>query len=443
MSLYRARPQDGVCVLTGASSGIGRAAALILARKGWTVIGIARSEDKLASLADEAEALPGRIVAAPCDVTDEDAMQALLERVVAEHGPIALAVFVAGNYWPVQGDDPDLQNMKKTYGINVFGTLNGLVPTILHMRDVGRGQIAVVGSVSAYGGLPLASAYGASKAALNNMVAALKFDLDKLDIRIQMINPGFVDTPLTEGNNFSMPFLMKVDDAAEAMVDGLENGGYEVVFPRSLATILKVVNLFPYAIYFPLMRRAMGWKDRKLGQPKHFFSRTDRRRSEGRSLGVAGLDLASQLLLHGLVQREIPDESDRHQFEEDRCPAIQHRQREQGRLTVVRSGLRIEADELQHRKGDSDAQRQRQLGGERPGGEIEARALFARGRGIDVDHIGLDRCRKGKIEADSEPGHHHQPDKDQRAIRPAEERHDAEDGAGDDHRPAPCAMLGQ
>ncbi|RLQ88034.1 SDR family NAD(P)-dependent oxidoreductase [Notoacmeibacter ruber] len=276
MSLYRAKPADGVCFLTGASSGIGRATALILARKGWTVLGVARSEDKLKSLADEAEALPGKIIPAPCDVTDEDALQALMERSVAEHGAIALAVFVAGNYWPVIGTDPSLENLKKTYKINVFGTLNGLVPAILHMRERGRGHVAIVGSVSAYGGLPMASAYGASKAALNNMAAALKFDLDKINIRTQIINPGFVDTPLTEQNNFQMPFLMEVDDAAEALVDGLEHGGFEVTFPKSLAYILKFINLFPYGVYFPVMRRAMGWKDRKVREPKHFFARPDR-----------------------------------------------------------------------------------------------------------------------------------------------------------------------
>ncbi|OXT00244.1 oxidoreductase [Notoacmeibacter marinus] len=276
MSLYRARPKDGLCFMTGASSGIGRAAALVLARKGWTVVSVARSADKLQSLADEAEALSGRIIPEPCDVTDEEAMAALMRRVVAEHGPIALAVFVAGNYWPVVGSDPSLENMKKTYQVNVFGVLHGLVPAILHMRERRKGQIAIVGSVSAYGGLPMASAYGASKAALNNMAAALKFDLDKLNIRTQIINPGFVDTPLTEQNDFKMPFLMEVDEAAEAMVDGLENGGFEVTFPKSLATILKFINLFPYGVYFPAMRRMMGWKDRRAPAPKHFFDRPDR-----------------------------------------------------------------------------------------------------------------------------------------------------------------------
>ncbi|WP_253381012.1 SDR family NAD(P)-dependent oxidoreductase [Notoacmeibacter sp. MSK16QG-6] len=274
--------------MTGASSGIGRAAALVLARKGWTVVSVARSADKLQSLADEAEGLAGRIIPQTCDVTDENAVNDLMRRVVSEYGPIALAVFVAGNYWPVVGSDPSLENMKKTYEVNVFGVLHGLVPAILHMRDRNKGQIAIVGSVSAYGGLPMASAYGASKAALNNMAAALKFDLDKLNIRVQIVNPGFIDTPLTEQNNFKMPFLMKVEEAAEAMVDGLENGSFEVTFPKSLATILKVVNFFPYGVYFPVMRRIMGWKDRKLPAPKHFFARQDRDEGPGKTEAVEG-----------------------------------------------------------------------------------------------------------------------------------------------------------
>lgn len=264
MSHYRAQPQDGIAWITGASSGIGREVALQLAAKGWRVAATARSAGKLDDLADASAALEGAIIPAPGDTTDAAAMAGLVRTLEETHGPIALALFVAGNYWPVPGEKPDPENFRKTYEVNLFGVLNGLIPVAAAMRGRGRGQIGIVGSVSAYGGLPLASAYGGSKAAVNYMAQSLKFDFDKMNIRLQVFNPGFVDTPLTEQNRFPMPFLMKSGDAAERIVTGLERGGFETAFPRRFAFMLKAVNLLPWRFYFPVMKRAMGWNRRPL-----------------------------------------------------------------------------------------------------------------------------------------------------------------------------------
>lgn len=264
MTLYRARPSDGVAWITGASTGIGRALSLELARRGYVVAATARGEDKLVSLANEAANLGGRIVPFPGDVTDQAGMADIAQAIEKELGPIVLAVFNAGNYFPTRGEKLSVENFVKTYEINLFGIVNGLVPVVDAMKARGFGQVAVVGSVSGYGGLPLAAAYGASKSAVNNMAEALKFDFDKMNIRIQVINPGFVDTPLTEKNTFSMPGLMKVEDATRRFADGLERGGFEVCFPRRLAWTLKLVNLLPHALYFPVMKRAMGWDKRPL-----------------------------------------------------------------------------------------------------------------------------------------------------------------------------------
>lgn len=264
MTLYRAKPSDGIAWITGASTGIGRALALELVRRGWVVAATARGEDRLASLAAEAAAIGGRAVPFPCDVTDQARVAATVAAIESELGPVALAVFNAGNYFPTRGEKLSVDNFVKTYEINLFGVVNGLVPVVDAMKARGFGQIGIVGSVSGYGGLPLASAYGASKAAVNNMAEALKFDFDRMNIRIQVINPGFVDTPLTEKNTFPMPGLMKVEDATRRLADGLERGGFEVCFPRRLAWTLKLVNLLPHALYFPLMKRAMGWDKRPL-----------------------------------------------------------------------------------------------------------------------------------------------------------------------------------
>ena len=259
MSVYRADPKDGVAWITGASSGIGRQLALDLARDGYTVAATARSESKLATLSAEAVAFKGKIIPYAADVTNPAAMDHAVAAIESSLGPIVLAIFNAGNYYPTRGDHLVAEKFVQTYEINVFGVMYGLVPVVARMEAHGRGQVAITGSVSGYGGLPMASAYGASKAALINMAAALKFDFDPMNIRIQIINPGFIETPLTEKNNFPMPALMQVDDASKRIVQGLKTGGFELTFPRRLSWTLKAINMLPYALYFPLMAKIMGW----------------------------------------------------------------------------------------------------------------------------------------------------------------------------------------
>jgi NAD(P)-dependent dehydrogenase (short-subunit alcohol dehydrogenase family) len=262
MELYRAKPEDGAAWVTGASSGIGRQLALDLARDGYSVAVTARSRDKLAALEAEASSLKGRIVAFPCDVTDEPAMRGTIEAIEAGLGPIALAIFNAGNYYPARGYALETDNYTKSFQINVFGVIFGLVPLVDRMRERGRGQIAIVGSATAYRGLPLASAYGATKAALNYMAESLKFDFDKINIRIQIVNPGFIETPLTRNNKFLMPALMQVGEASERIVRGLKTGGFEVSFPRRLTVMVKLFNLLPHPLYFWFINRALGRRKR-------------------------------------------------------------------------------------------------------------------------------------------------------------------------------------
>ena len=148
--------------------------------------------------------LPGRIVPYLLRrdaTTDGDGRARRADR--GENGPIVLAIFNAGNYFPTRGERLEVLNFTRTFEVNLFGVINGLVPVADRMRERGRGHIVVVASVTSYFGWPTTAAYGASKAALNNMAEALKYDFDKLNIRIQVMNPGFVDTPLTGRNNFA------------------------------------------------------------------------------------------------------------------------------------------------------------------------------------------------------------------------------------------------
>lgn len=264
MGLYRADAQDGVAWITGASTGIGRALALELCTAGYTVAVTARDEDRLATLVEETTSLRGRAIAFPCDVTDEAAMLKTVAAIERDAGPIVLAVFNAGTYYPTRGERLDTMNVLKTFEINLFGVVFGLVPTVERMRAREKGQVVLVGSASSYFGWPSASAYGASKAALNNFAEGLKYDFDKLNIRIQVVNPGFIDTPLTAKNAFSMPALMPVDKAAKRMAAAIARGGFETNFPHRFTWFLKVLRILPQPLRFWFINRATGWKSRPL-----------------------------------------------------------------------------------------------------------------------------------------------------------------------------------
>jgi short-subunit dehydrogenase len=186
-------------------------------------------------------------------------MAALVETIERIHGPIALAFFNAGVAPYTRAGALDVNAFRQALNVNVLGAANGLAPVLARMGARRKGQVAVNASVAGYRGLPKAAAYGASKAAAIHLCEALKFDCDNLGITMQVVNPGFIDTPLTRKNDFPMPFLMSMDDAARRVVDGFERGRFEIIFPRRLAFILKVMRLLPYAWYFPLVARQTGW----------------------------------------------------------------------------------------------------------------------------------------------------------------------------------------
>ena len=256
--MWRATPADGPAWVTGASSGIGRGVALELARRGWRVAATARRAGELEALAREAQGLKGSIAAYPGDVTDAAAMEAVCAEIGQAHGPVALAFLNVGTYVPDRPGAFGGAGFRQTIEVNVFGTLHCLSPLLARMRARGKGQIAVNASVAGYGGLPRAAAYGASKAALINMAESLKIELANDGVTLQVVNPGFVRTPLTDENTFPMPFLVELDDAARRICDGFERGGFEITFPRRLSWILKALNLLPYPAYFWLVGKGTG-----------------------------------------------------------------------------------------------------------------------------------------------------------------------------------------
>lgn len=250
-----ARPEDGPIWITGASDGIGRALALEMADRGFTVHATARSADRLAALAAER---PDRIIAQPGDVTDRARMAEIVSTIEAD-GPLSLVVLNAGIYIPMRAQEFDAEIVEKTFAVNVTGVANALDPVLKAMIARRRGHVAVTASVAGFRGLPRAAAYGATKAALIGMAEALAYDLIDLHVRISVINPGFVETEATSVNDFEMPFIMPPAEAAKRMADGLAKPGFEIAFPRRFALILRAVGLLPNRVYFAVMRKLMGW----------------------------------------------------------------------------------------------------------------------------------------------------------------------------------------
>lgn len=243
--------------ITGAGRGIGRALALRLARDGKTVVASARDVESLDSLAREAEPLPGRIVSQPLDVTDRAATARALEAIEAAEGLPDVVVLNAGTHQAMPAARFDAGVFDRLFAVNVGGVVNGLdaiVPRFVARR---RGRIAVVSSVAGYFGLPSAAAYSASKAAMIAMCESLRPELAAFGVTVQVINPGFVRTPLTDRNDFPMPFLMEPDAAAERIAKGLDQGRFEITFPRRFAWMLKLIKLLPYPLFFALTARTI------------------------------------------------------------------------------------------------------------------------------------------------------------------------------------------
>lgn len=247
---------DRVAWITGASTGIGHALALRMARDGWKIAASARSADALEAMARDSG---GAIVAHPLDVTDQARAAAVAETIWRDEGAIDLAVFAAGSHIPVDTAAFDVEPFRRLVEINLMGVVHGLAGVVPAMVERGRGHIAIVSSIAGYRGLPTAAAYGATKAALNNMTEALKFDLQPKGIKVQLVCPGFVRTPLTDHNPFPMPFLMEPEDAAEAFYRGLQGAAFEINFPKSFTTIMKQMRKLPHGLYMAAMRRGTGF----------------------------------------------------------------------------------------------------------------------------------------------------------------------------------------
>ena len=244
-----------VAWVTGAGKGLGQQVSLQLAAAGWQVAATSRTAEDLLALANEAENLAGSVHPFPADIIDRDGIDSLVAIIESQIGPLDLAILNAGTYLRFGLEDFSAERFARQMAINVNGTVNCLSPVLKRMKNRHEGQIAVVSSLSAHRGLPMASAYGASKAALTNMCEALKPECDIHGVGLSVIHPGFVRTPLTNQNEFPMPFLMAADVAARRLIDGLNKRKFDITFPTGFAWIMKGFRLLPDTVYFWITRR--------------------------------------------------------------------------------------------------------------------------------------------------------------------------------------------
>lgn len=245
----------GLAWITGGGTGIGHALARRLAAHGWKVVISGRRQEPLKDAAAE---YPGAIFPWPLDVSDLPAVRQAVGGIEAQHGPIALAVLNAGMYQPVKLDSFKGEIFAAHMQVNFLGVVNGMDAVLPFMRKRKAGHVVLVASVAGYRGLPLASAYGPTKAALINLAESCRSMFAREGLTLSVCNPGFVETPLTADNPFPMPFLMQVNDAAAALERGIEKRKFEIAFPTRFVLILKVLRALPYWAYFPLMKKLTG-----------------------------------------------------------------------------------------------------------------------------------------------------------------------------------------
>lgn len=239
--------------LVGASTGIGRALAVKLHGLGAHVIVSARGA---AALEDFAGSHPGS-QALPLDVTDDAAVQAAARHVL-EGGPLDLVCYCAGHYVPMRATAMDPAQLRSHYEVNTLGALRVLHAVIPGMLDRRQGHVSLISSVAGYRGLPRSLAYGPTKAALINLAETLYLDLHDQGLGVSLINPGFVETPLTANNDFEMPALITPQQAADEIVRGWSAGEFEVHFPKRFTRAIRLLRHLPYRLYFKAVRRITG-----------------------------------------------------------------------------------------------------------------------------------------------------------------------------------------
>ena len=231
--------------LVGASEGLGAALAHKMSAAGVHLILSARSEDKLNELA---ASLPGKSEVVPVDVSNAESVKAAAEVV----GDIDGIVQIAGIYWPFGAKNWDADQAVAMADINFTGAMRLMGAVLPKFVERDAGHIVLTGSLSGFRGLPGAAAYTSSKAGVMTLVESLYADLRKTNVRVQLVNPGFVKTRLTDKNDFSMPFIMKPEDAAREVFEHMNTDAFKRSFPTLFSWVFRGSQFLPDWLYYRL-----------------------------------------------------------------------------------------------------------------------------------------------------------------------------------------------
>ena len=239
--------------ITGASSGIGKAVAEKFAAEGWKVAVSARRKELLQDMAKDQN-----ISSFPLDVTDRSQINNVFQNILKEFGNIDVCLFSSGTYEPKDEQNIDPDKIKNVINVNFLGVIDCVKTVEEYFKNKKTGHISIVSSIAGYRGLPNSSGYGPSKAALTNFCESIYFDFKKFGVRISVISPGFIKTPLTDKNEFPMPFLKTPEYAAEKIFDGLiKSSSFEIHFPKGLTLTLKFLRILPYRLYLFLVDKLL------------------------------------------------------------------------------------------------------------------------------------------------------------------------------------------
>ena len=240
--------------ITGASSGIGKALAIKFAEKGWTVAASARRENLLEDL----NKFNPNIYSFPLNVTEIENCKLIANKIIEKFGGIDICVFGTGMHDPKSEKRFNLNKIREIMEVNYFGTMNSINSIYEYFSEKKNGQISIISSVAGYRGLPAAGAYCASKAALTSYAESLNFDMQMKDVKVSLISPGFIKTPMTDQNDFPMPMIKSPEFAANEIFKGLtEKKSFEIHFPKAFTYFLKFLQIIPSSIYFKLVSKGM------------------------------------------------------------------------------------------------------------------------------------------------------------------------------------------
>ena len=241
-------------LIIGATFGIGHELAKKYANSSDTLVLLGRTEAKLEEFKKEFADRKAKIITDNLDVTIATQCAEKISNILKICPIINKVIYCSGYYQPHNTFEIDLALFKKTMDVNFMGMINVFSVLLPHLKNQNHGHLGIVASLAGFGGLPNSSSYGPSKAAMMNYAESIKIDCDKYNIKVSVINPGFVQSRLTEKNTFDMPFLMSAEKAASIIYNGLEKGKYEITFPFPMMVLFKSLRILPRSIYFWIVK---------------------------------------------------------------------------------------------------------------------------------------------------------------------------------------------